>query len=641
MKSLNCVGASGKARFLLKARGLRNGAVLTMDAQAIREKLDIVAQDIEPVELSESIAADKSGPRQQFKILLALYRSHWRLIGLSAFFYVLQSAPQWAIPIITANIINYATSPHKYNRWYLWSNLGIGGLSLMQNVLSTSASVRYLSRASRNVEAELRGTIVRKLQKLSMSYQGDLANGKLQSKVLRDVEGVEMLSTQMMRAVFPAIYNIAVTLVIVLVQSPLIMLFFLGTVPASTLLVWFFQGKMQKRNHSFRKKVEQMSGKVSEMVDMLPVTRSHGLEEVEVKKIDSTLQRIKGQGHRLDVIEAFFGAFTWATFQGFQLCCLAFSVFWVLRGKMPVGNVVMYQSFFGMITNGVNQIITVYPTIVKGLESVDSVGEVLLADDVEAYQGRRVVDELIGDIRFESLCFRYENAERDVLCDLDFEVKAGESIALVGSSGSGKSTVLNLVIGFYKPHEGRVLVDGMPMEELDMSTYRRHLAVVLQNNILFSGSIRDNITYGLHNISDEKVHEAIHMANLQEVIGELPDGIDTLVGEHGSKLSGGQRQRIAIARALIRDPKIIILDEATSALDTVSEQHVQVALGHLMKGRTTFIVAHRLSTIRDAGRILVMEKGAIVETGNYQQLMERQGVFFQLEQAQSHALDSE
>lgn len=189
---------------------------------------------------------------------------------------------------------------------------------------------------------------------------------------------------------------------------------------------------------------------------------------------------------------------------------------------------------------------------------------------------------------------------------------------------------MNLIIGFYKPQSGIIKIDGIPMSELSMSRYRQSLAIVLQNNILFSGTIRENITYGLPDITEDKIREAIWMANLQDVIDALPDGLDTSVGEHGGRLSGGQRQRIAIARALIRDPKIIILDEATSALDNLSERHVQQAMEQLMKGRTTFLVAHRLSTVKNADRIVVMKKGNIVETGTYDELLALKGEFYKL-----------
>ena len=213
---------------------------------------------------------------------------------------------------------------------------------------------------------------------------------------------------------------------------------------------------------------------------------------------------------------------------------------------------------------------------------------------------------------------------------MDLHVKPGECIAFVGSSGSGKTTMVNMIIGFLRATEGEVCIDGKNINDIRVHNYRHHISVVPQNSILFPGTIRENITYGLEAYSEADLQRAVEMANITEFLPQLPKGLDTQVGEEGDKLSGGQRQRITIARALIRNPAILILDEATSALDNVSEFHVQKAIESLVHGRTTFIVAHRLSTIRNADRIVVMDEGRIVECGTYNELMEKKGRFYEL-----------
>jgi multidrug ABC transporter, permease/ATP-binding protein len=275
------------------------------------------------------------------------------------------------------------------------------------------------------------------------------------------------------------------------------------------------------------------------------------------------------------------------------------------------------------------------PTIAKGIESVNSIGEVLLSEDVEQNEGKKQLEDVTGIFDFEDVSFHYKNSDKPVLNHLNLHVKQGETIALVGESGAGKSTVLNLVIGFHLADGGKVLLDGNDMRKIDLRTYRKHLAVVPQTSILFSGTIRENITYGNEHVSDEELERVIKAANLTDLMESLPNGVDTMVGEHGGKLSGGQRQRIAIARALIRDPEVIVLDEATSALDSISEKLIQEALENLTKGRTTFIVAHRLSTIRDADKIAVLADGHCVEYGTFEELMARKGEFYRMKMIQS------
>ncbi|WEK53253.1 MAG: ABC transporter ATP-binding protein [Candidatus Cohnella colombiensis] len=586
-------------------------------------------------DLEELLNDDSLTERKPTRLLFQLYRQHWTKLLLSILFFMLKHSPVYILPIVTANLINMASKPDEYGMATFWWNIGLLVIVIVQNIPTQVLHISYMSKAIRYVEAGLRSTLVRKLQRLSMSAHGELAAGKLQAKVLRDVEAIETLSKQIMLAFFPAIISVIVAIVITASRSFVVMGFFILTIPMALLVITFFRKKIRRTNMEFRKQIESMSGQVSEMVGMMPVTRAHGLEQTEIKKIDNTLNHLRNKGYKLDIVEAYFGSFSWVTFQVFQVLCLAFTVVLAYQGKIPVGDVVLYQSFFSMILGSISQLLNVYPQIAKGFESIYSVTEVLLSKDIEAYQGKRKVEAIKGSFNFRDVHFGYPNSERHVLANFQLEVKAGESIAFVGASGAGKSTILNLVIGFNKPVSGQVLVDGVPMEELDMTSYRKQLAVVHQSTVLFSGTIRENITYGLPTVKEEQLQEVIRMTHLEDVINQLPNGLETAIGEHGGRLSGGQRQRIAIARALIRNPKVILLDEATSALDNESEYHVQQAMQKLIKGRTTFIVAHRLSTIRDADRIVVMKQGRCIEIGTYDELIALRGEFYQLKMLQN------
>ena len=249
---------------------------------------------------------------------------------------------------------------------------------------------------------------------------------------------------------------------------------------------------------------------------------------------------------------------------------------------------------------------------------------------MEDSAGKKKLSSVEGNVVFDHVSYKYPNGTSFVVEDFSLDVKKGECIAVVGASGSGKSTLMNLIIGFLKPTSGTLTIDGDDITTLSLSDYRHFISVVPQNSLLFSGTIRENIVYGLEKVDNDAVERAAEMANLNEFVKDLPNGLDTFIGEQGGLLSGGQKQRVTIARALIRDPKILILDEATSALDNISEYQVQKAISGLIKGRTTFIVAHRLSTIRDADRIVVMEAGRCVEVGSYEELMQKKGKFFEL-----------
>ncbi|WP_416147223.1 ABC transporter ATP-binding protein [Salipaludibacillus sp. HK11] len=568
------------------------------------------------------------------RILGLLYRDHKKKLFLSFVFFMFKHSPVWVMPIVIANMINIAMEPETHTINDMWLNIIILLAVIIQNLPTQVLHVSYMSQAIRHVEAGLRSALIRKLQHLSISYHGELQSGKLQAKVLRDVEMIETLSKQMIIAILPALMNVIVALAVTTSRSLLVSSFFLLTIPIATALVIFFRGKIKYRNRVFRQQVETMSGKVAETVEMIPVTRAHGLENVEITKIDSELHNLRGKGYKLDMVEAFFGASNWVVFQIFAAFCLMFTAYLAFNGQIPVGDIALYQTYFMTILMSITHIITVYPQIAKGLESIYSVSEVLLSRELEEYQGKKKIDHVDGDFQFENVDFGYRNSEKHVLQNLNLTIKAGESIAFVGESGAGKSTVLNLVTGFYRPSNGGLIVDGNPMDGMDIQSYRQHIAVVPQNTILFSGSIRENITYGLVAVSEEKIQQVVDMANLNDVINDLPEGLDTKIGEHGGKLSGGQRQRISIARAIIRDPKVIILDEATSALDNVSEHNIQEAMLKLIEGRTTFMVAHRLSTIRNADRIVVMKQGACVEIGTYEELMAKQGEFYLMKKMQ-------
>ena len=569
------------------------------------------------------------------KILIGLYKGNYNKFFLAVLFFFIKHAPVWVLPIVTANIINDITSgsPDTVQNIIIQAIIMVALVVL--NVPMNYLYTRYKSLATRYAETGLRKALVRKLQQLSISYHKETQSGRLQSKIMRDVEAVETLSTQMFLSILNIALNIGVALFVTVSKSLIVFLFFLLTTPLAAATMVFFRNIMKKRNTEFRKEMEETSARVMEMVELIPVTRAHALEEEEVTKMSGQLFSVAEKGYKLDVIQALFGSVGWAIFQIFQVVCLGFTGFLALKGTVGPGDITLYQSYFATIVSQVSSLMSLIPVIAKGVESVNSIGEVLLEEDIECNDGKEALDRVEGEFDFKNVRFAYNNTDKPVLHELNLHVDKGQTIALVGESGAGKSTILNLVIGFNFATDGVVTIDGHDMRDIDLRSYRKHLAVVPQTSILFSGTIRDNITYGIDDVDEDTLNKVVDAANLRDLIDSLPNGLDTVVGEHGGKLSGGQRQRVSIARALMRNPKVIVLDEATSALDSISEKLIQEALNNLTKDRTTFIVAHRLSTIKGADRIAVIADGHCVEYGTYDELMELKGEFYQMKSIQS------
>lgn len=569
------------------------------------------------------------------KILCSFYRGKQMKLVITALFLVLQRSPVWVIPIVTANIVNTATNPGDNAIEVILFNLMIALLFIIQNAGSNYVATKQYASVNRGIEGSLRNAMVRRLQQLSIMFHKEVQSGRLQSKIMRDVENVTELLNQVFRTLFFFVLDISVVVAITLQKSPVVFLFFLVVVPFAVLTMRAFRKPIVESNQEFRSEMEHTQGAVAEMLEMIPVARAHGLQEVEIHKMNSYLNRIVNRGYNLDMLNALFGAVNWVVFQSFQIICLAFTGYLAVKGKISVGEVVLYQTYFGSLVGQISTLINIYPQVSKGLESVKSIGDIMGETKVEENHSIVPLGTLKGGVEFVNVDFQYPDSEKKILDDFSLKVEPGESIAFVGESGAGKSTILNLLIGFLPPTGGKILIDRINMVNLDLNEYRHQIAVVPQNTILFSGTIMDNITYGLEHCTEEEVQEVIREVGLEDLVEKLPQGLYTQLGEHGDKLSGGQRQRISIARALIRKPKIIVFDEATSALDSASEKKVQEATGRMMKNCTTFLVAHRLSTIRNADRIVVMRQGQIVEIGSYEELMEKKGYFYELKSLQS------
>lgn len=557
-----------------------------------------------------------------------------RNFGISFLLFTLKHSPVWIMPLMTANIIDILVQKKELSQLYLY--IGIMMFLVVQNLPINILYVRYLSMAVRNLESKLRLEIATQLQRLNMGFYTKTNAGVLQTKVIRDVEAVEQMLKNIGEGGIAGINTLLGALLITAFKIPQFMVIFLIMVPLSATLIITLRSRLKQTNQEFRQEVERMSAQVNEMTTLLPVTRAHGLESPAIQKVRSSFRLVKDAGMKLDFANALFGASAWVAFQTANVTCLGLAVWLSYTKVLPItpGEVVMLTTYFAMLTGSVLMFSNLFPTITKGVESIRSISEILQSSNVEQNEGKKVVDGIRGEIHISNVSFAYPDSAEHALHDINLTALPNQVIALVGHSGSGKSTLINLIIGFLRPTSGTISIDGNDIESLDMRSLRRFVSVVAQESVLFEGSIKENILYGMDDVSDFELDSALRAANASEFVERLSDGWDTVVGERGAKLSGGQKQRVAIARALIRDPKILLLDEATSSLDSESEKLIQAALDVLMEGRTTFVVAHRLSTVHKADQILVLDKGHIVERGTHAELISHNGAYTRLYQAQ-------
>ncbi|MGC4377011.1 ABC transporter ATP-binding protein [Fictibacillus sp. Mic-4] len=478
---------------------------------------------------------------------------------------------------------------------------------------------------------DIRDKLFDHIQKLSLKYYANHKSGEVISRVINDVEQTKSFVIDGLMNIWLDMFTVAITIIIMWSMDFWLTVVALLMLPVYAVCVKVFYGGLRKLTRERSQALAEVQGHLHERVNGISVIRSFALEEHEQHQFDKRNSNFLKKA----LTQTAWNAKTFSVINTVTdispLLVIGFAGFRAIEGAITLGSLVAFVGYLDRLYNPLRRLATSSTTLTQSIASMDRVFEFMDEKyDIVDKPNAETLESVKGEITFENVSFRYNESEANVLEHINLTARQGETIALVGMSGGGKSSLVGLIPRFYDVTEGRILLDGKDIRNFKARSLRNHIGMVLQDNILFSESVRSNILMGKPSASEEEMIEAAKAANAHDFIMGLPQGYDTQIGERGVKLSGGQKQRLAISRVFLKNPPILILDEATSALDLESEHLIQESLEKLAKNRTTFIVAHRLATITHADRIVVIEHGKIVETGTHQQLMQKKGTYYNL-----------
>ena len=512
--------------------------------------------------------------------------------------------------------------------------IGMAGIMMVMNLILiffVKKRMRVMGEVSNDILMKIRGQLYTHLQTLSIAFFDSRPTGKLLARVIGDVNSLRDVLEDSVVTLIPELLTIIVVAVIMLVKNAMLAAAVFITLPFLILGMGMIEHFAHLRWQIHRKKCSNVNAYVHENFSGIRVVQSFTSEEKSMKDFDQLLLEQRNSFLNAVVIQDAFGSvidFSWAL-GAILLYYIGIKI--LGTGMVGVGTFLAFSTYLGMFWAPINNIGNFYNKLVTNISAAERIFEVMdQKPDIEDFDGAKKLGKIQGNVKFDHVTFAYKG-DKPVLEDVSFEVKAGETIALVGETGAGKSTIANLISRFYDVQSGRIWIEKHEIREITMKSLRSQMGVMTQDNFLFSGTVRDNIRYGKLDASDEEIEIAAKAVCAHEFIMNLEHGYDTEISERVTRLSTGQKQLLAFARTMVAAPRILILDEATSNIDTKTEQLVQKGIQSLLKGRTSFIVAHRLSTIRKADRIFVIQNGGIVEEGNHETLMKKQGIYYQLQ----------
>lgn len=482
---------------------------------------------------------------------------------------------------------------------------------------------------------DIRDKLFDHLQRLSLRYYSNTKTGEIISRVIHDVEQTKTFVITGLMNVWLDLVTIVIAIAIMMTMDFWLTIVAIILFPFYGFSIKYFYGRLRRLTRERSQALAEVQGHLHERVQGIPVTRSFALEDHEQAQFDERNENFLKKA----ITHTSWNAKTFAVTNTITdlapLLVIAFAAYQVIHGNLTMGTMMAFVAYMERVYSPLRRLINASTTLTQSIASIDRVFELYNESyDIKDKPNAKKLDRVQGEVEFKDVSFKYNENENEVLKSVNLKVEKGETIALVGMSGGGKSTLVSLIPRFYDVTSGEILIDGMDIRDVQARSLRNNIGMVLQDNILFSESVAMNIRMGNPDATDEDVYRAARAANADEFIRDLPNGYDTLVGERGVKLSGGQKQRIAIARVFLKNPPILIFDEATSALDLESEHSIQLAMEKLASERTTFIVAHRLATITHADRIVVVDRGQILEAGTHDQLMKQKGSYYDLYQVQ-------
>lgn len=585
---------------------------------------------VDSTEKREDIPRGKS--LHAVKRLIPYYKPYVGILIFDLFCASMTTVCELTLPLLVRKITNAATSEPMTLTLQLI--LTIGGLYILLRCIDAAAMYYMNSRGhimGTKMETDMRRDMFSHLQKLSFSYYNNAKVGVIMSRITHDLFDVTEFAHHCPEEFFIAFIKIIGSFVILCnINIPLTLMIF-AVFPVMVVVMYRFNRRLKNAQKESRRRIGELNATVEDSLLGIHVVKSFAGEEKEEKRFEKgnlSYFDIKARMYRL--MGAFHGVSR--LFDGIMyiLTVIVGSVF-ILKGKINAADLIAYLMYVTTLFASVRSILQFAEQFYRGITGIERFIEITDTEpDIKDTPGAKELRCSGGEIDFENVTFTYGEGGRDVLSAFSLKIKKGEQLAVVGPSGAGKTTLCALIPRFYEPASGKILIDGTDIKDVTLRSLRSNIGVVEQDVYLFSGSVRENIAYGRDGATDEEIRKAASLAGALDFIEELPNGFDTYVGERGVKLSGGQKQRIAIARVFLKDPPILILDEATSALDNESERLVRDSLSRLAEGRTTVTIAHRLTTVKNCDRIIVLTENGIEEEGTHAELMSRGGIYAEM-----------